>query len=86
MPITYRLVDSKGELIASGDTIGYLKGVAMDTVGEFAPGTGRAVLGHDGAARKGESAGQTDLPNSPSTPDAYALKSCAKTGRALNLV
>jgi hypothetical protein len=30
VPITYRLVDSDGELLASGDTIGYLKGFVGD--------------------------------------------------------
>jgi hypothetical protein len=30
MPATYRLVDSKGELLASGDSIGYLKGLVAD--------------------------------------------------------
>jgi hypothetical protein len=30
VPITYRLIDSKSELLASGDTIGYLKGFVGD--------------------------------------------------------
>jgi hypothetical protein len=30
MPITYRLIDSKDELIAKADTIGYLKGLVAD--------------------------------------------------------
>jgi hypothetical protein len=30
MPITYRLVDSRGELLADADTIGYLKGLVAD--------------------------------------------------------
>jgi hypothetical protein len=30
MPITYRLIDSKGELIAKADTIEYLKGLVAD--------------------------------------------------------
>jgi hypothetical protein len=34
MPITYRLVDSKGELLVDADTIGYLKGL----VGDLGPG------------------------------------------------
>jgi hypothetical protein len=34
MSITYRLVDSKGELLADADTIGYLKGL----VANFGPG------------------------------------------------
>jgi hypothetical protein len=34
MPTTYRLVDSKGELLASGDTILYLKGF----LGDLEPG------------------------------------------------
>jgi hypothetical protein len=39
MPITYRFVDSKGELLASGDTIGYLKGL----VANLDPGTTRSM-------------------------------------------
>ena len=34
MPITYRVVDSKGELLADADTIGYLTGL----VGDLNPG------------------------------------------------
>ena len=30
MPITYRHVDSKDELLADADTIGYLKGLVAD--------------------------------------------------------
>jgi hypothetical protein len=30
VPITYRLVDSRGELLTSGDTIEYLKGFLRD--------------------------------------------------------
>jgi hypothetical protein len=30
MPIIYRLDDSQGELLASGDTIGYLEGLVAD--------------------------------------------------------
>jgi hypothetical protein len=46
MPITYRLVDVKGELLASGDSIGYLKGLVGDlragryTVDEIRGGPG----------------------------------------------
>jgi hypothetical protein len=30
MPITYRLVDPKGEQLADADSIGYLKGIVAD--------------------------------------------------------